>query len=391
MGRFAARFVVDTHCHAQRAVARFAERGIDQPSAGEMYADVAELVWFDNTDRLFYDMERYGVDLCIIQSGGLARGMDNDLDAELAERFPDRIAALCYPTTLQNKSARGEAKWSFEAALAETAKRLESGKYCGIGQGLPLTEGESFARLFAEGEDKKKIVPVSPAEELDRARACLDLARKHAVAVAGLPHDKGLTGRLAAEYPDVPIVLQLVGWGRRASTEQVRQVCEIAGPAGNVYLEMGLAPAELYEIALSDPNVGPTKIIFGTDWGAAHYVHSQPGRPIRGENFTSYVDWIGKYGVARYQSDFWGWSLHQIDKLRDTLTQDEINLMIGGNATRIFKLDVPYTRLFPEGRPDLWGVDWEKSIPFIPRDQIPSARKEKKTKPGKGKKNKNTK
>ncbi|HEX9910681.1 MAG TPA: hypothetical protein VGA86_07345, partial [Desulfatiglandales bacterium] len=109
----------------------------------------------------------------------------------------------------------------------------------------------------------------------------------------------------------------------------------------------------------------------------SHHIYSQPGRPIRGEPFTSYVDWIRKWGAARYQTDFWGWALHQIDKLRDTLTQDELNLILGGNAARIFKLDVPFTRLFVEGRVDLWGIDWEKSVPFIPQDQVKKKSKKK--------------
>ena len=36
--------------------------------------------------------------------------------------------------------------------------------------------------------------------------------------------------------------------------------------------------------------------------------------------------------VPTYQIDWWGWSLHQIDRLRDWVTQDEINLILGGNA-----------------------------------------------------------
>lgn len=360
MGRYAGRFVVDTHCHAQRAAVRFAERGVQAPTTRDMYAGVADVTWFDNSERLLYDMGRYGFDFCILMSGGLARGMDNDLDAALVERHPDKFAALAYPTTLLREARSGAVKWTLEAAVDETAARLASGKYKGIGQGLPITESGSFGNLFASGADKRKAEPLSLGETLDRCRAFMDLAQKHDVAVAGLPHDERITGQLAAEYPDVPIVLQLVGWGRRAAAAKVREVCEMAASCRNLFLEMGLAPAELWEIALSDPNVGAPKLLFGTDWGASHYVYSQPGRPIRGEAFTSYVDWIDKWGPVRYQSDFWGWGLHQIDKLRDTVTQDEINLLLGGNAARVFKLDVPYSRLFPEGRPDLWGIQAER-------------------------------
>jgi hypothetical protein len=370
MGRYAGRFVVDTHCHAQRAAVRFAERGVKAPSTRDMYAGVAEVTWFDNSERLLYDMERSGFDMCILMSGGLARGMDNDLDAALVERHPDRFAALAYPTTRLRAVMQGKSKWSVEAALKETEERLKTGNYRGIGQGLPITESGSYGNLFASGAEKSKSESLSITETLDRCRAFMALAEKYGVAVSGLPHDERITGQLVAEFPKVPVVLQLVGWGRRAAASKVREVCEIAGQVGNVYLEMGLAPAALWEVALSDPNVGPPKLLFGTDWGASHYVYSQPGRPIRGEAFTSYVDWIDKWGPVRYQSDFWGWSLYQIDKLRDTITQDEINLILGGNAARIFKLDVPYSRLFPEARPDLWGVQWERYTKFLPDEQV---------------------
>ena len=74
--------------------------------------------------------------------------------------------------------------------------------------------------------------------------------------------------------------------------------------------------------------------------------------------------------VPHYQPDWWGWGLHQIDKLRDLLTQDEINLILGGNAAKLWKLPVPYERMFLCGRPDIWGIDWEKSIPAVSKDQV---------------------
>jgi hypothetical protein len=378
MGRYAGRFVVDTHVHAQRAVGKFKERGIDAPSTSQLYAEVPSFKWVDNSERLLYDMERYGIDMCVIQSGGLARGSDSDMDLNLVERYPDKFVALAYPTTFLNKVASGKVKWSLEGALEETEARLKTGKYRGIGQGLPITEmGGAFEDIWAKKDSKKKVEILTDTERLDRYRLFMDLAEKYNVAVAGVPHDERILPQLASEYPDVPMVLQLVGFGRRASVAKVDAFCNILARNKNIYFEM-CAPAELYEIALSDPNVGPTQIIIGTDWGASYYVYSQPGRPIRGQPFTSYGDWISKWGPVRYQNDAWGWTLHQIDRLRDTLTQDELNLILGGNAARIFKLDVPYTRLFPEGRPDLWGVDWQKSIPFIPNEQIKGKRKNKK-------------
>ena len=54
----------------------------------------------------------------------------------------------------------------------------------------------------------------------------------------------------------------------------------------------------------------------------------------------------------------------------DWLTQDEINLILGGTAAKLYKLPVPYSRMFAEGRPDIYGDKWRESIPFIPREQI---------------------
>jgi hypothetical protein len=42
--------------------------------------------------------------------------------------------------------------------------------------------------------------------------------------------------------------------------------------------------------------------------------------------------------------DCWGWSLKQIDRL--DISQDDLNLILGGNAIRLFKLKFPLTRMF---------------------------------------------
>lgn len=54
----------------------------------------------------------------------------------------------------------------------------------------------------------------------------------------------------------------------------------------------------------------------------------------------------------------------------DWLTRDEINLIMGGTAAKLYKLPVPYPRMFPEGRPDIYGDKWEESIPYLPDEEI---------------------
>jgi hypothetical protein len=42
--------------------------------------------------------------------------------------------------------------------------------------------------------------------------------------------------------------------------------------------------------------------------------------------------------------DVWGWSLRQLNNL--DIVQDDLNLILGGNAARLYKLTVPHNRLF---------------------------------------------
>jgi len=44
--------------------------------------------------------------------------------------------------------------------------------------------------------------------------------------------------------------------------------------------------------------------------------------------------------------DIWGWSLKQIQRL--DINQDDMNLMLGGNASRLYNLRTPggLTRMF---------------------------------------------
>ena len=76
------RFVVDTHVHAQRYAFKFQERGIDPNYAtlAEGMSSDPEVVIYDNSARMLYDMERYGVDMCIIST---AFGMTDEINQEI--------------------------------------------------------------------------------------------------------------------------------------------------------------------------------------------------------------------------------------------------------------------------------------------------------------------
>lgn len=87
---------------------------------------------------------------------------------------------------------------------------------------------------------------------------------------------------------------------------------------------------------LAEPNLGAEKLVWGTDWGASILCVTHLGQ--------SHFEQIRKDGPISYQSDYWGWSLNELLSVR--CSQDDRNLILGGNAARIYGLPVRHRRLF---------------------------------------------
>ena len=356
---YEARFVVETHAHLTTLYN--AKKGMES-----RHPHMQEVEHFDNSALCLYDMERYGVDMCLLKPS--ATGTTNEMQAALVDKYPDKFRAFCADQKLKIKIGSGEVKWNLDDAAAEVEAALKTGKFIGIGEGAP--------------RDLEPTKVYDFKERLDEYRAFMELARKYDVTMDF--HEFAwdyewdpykLLVRISREYPDVSIVLNHGGYSIGAYVEgatNIKRACAVVGESvgrgsGNIFLETGTWPAEYFGIALKDPNVGVTQLIWGGDYGnVPQYIVSNPdGDP------PSYASPIKKWPwVLPYQTDWWGWSLHQIRKLRDWVTQDEINLILGGNAARIFRLPVPYERMFLSGRPDIWGMEWENSVPFIPKEQV---------------------
>jgi len=127
------RFVIDTHVHVQRHAAgpEFKKLGLGDPKKIQ-YKDLAKVMrgikTYDNSKRLMYDMDCYGVDMCILCS---AFGMNNDINVELVEKYPDKFRALAYPRETIDKVNAGEIEWSMEAVVEELDRLLSTGKFIG--------------------------------------------------------------------------------------------------------------------------------------------------------------------------------------------------------------------------------------------------------------------
>ena len=340
------RLIIDTHVHAQRHAVgpEFKKQGVSDHK-NVKYEDLAKVMpgvrTYDNSDRLIFDMECYGVDMCILCS---AFGMNNEINLELVEKYPNKFRALAYPKETADKALAGEIEWTMEAAVEELDRLLSTGKFVGIGEGMP-----------ANPTAMRSQKTMSQTERMDQLRLVMNLARKHEVPVrvhSGSPmgypvsytfwpenFHPSWTRDLATEYPDVPIIFDHGGMQGGRWDNLVEECIQVAANHHNVYLETGLYWTELYYKALSDPNVGPEKLMWGTDWGASIPIYTQLG-----SNPQTYAVQVHKQGIVTHQVDVMGWSLKQVSRLN--ISQDDMNLILGGNALRIHKIEFPLTRMF---------------------------------------------
>lgn len=352
MGVARGRFTIDTHVHAQRHAAKFKDRGIkpDYSTLGAEMMRSKAIEVYENTPRLLYDMERYGVDMCIIMP---AFAMTDQLNAQIVEKYPDKFIAMCGATDYMMKARRGEIKWSVTELCSELDRLLSTGLFRGgVGEGIPI--------------DPQPDTPYVWEKRFEEICQIMEIVRKHNVPIgyhtgmptgyAGAVSIMGALGRantdwgnpllahdIAAAYPDVPIIMQHGGMQGGRSEMYIDATLEVAASHPNVYVEAGMYWADLYNKPLTDPNIGPEKLVWGTDWGASIPVQWSPGLYP-----TTYFDQNRHEGLPSHQVDYFGWSLRQVDKL--DIPQDDLNLILGGNAVRIFKLEdkIPHKRLFKE-------------------------------------------
>ncbi|MFD1685051.1 amidohydrolase family protein [Halobellus litoreus] len=349
------RFVVETHCHAQRHAVRIGEGEGDYANLADamktaVMADDADedtdVVVYDNSERLLYDMDTYDVDMCVLLS---AFGMTNELNRQMIEANPEKFVAAAAPVQTKKRALRGEEAWSWEAAADELDEWLSKDGFVMTGEGIR--------------GDPTRTEPVPWRERKKHLRHVFDVAADHGVPVRwhtgytsgyGGNHlfhlypdwqDPTLASQLKAEYPEVPIVFDHGGMQAGWREDYVDKVTQVAGTFDDVYLEIGLYWGELMKKPINDPNIAIDQLLWGSDWGASMVQHSQPN-----EYPPTYWEQISSKGLPAHQPDYWGANQRQLLKfaLDTDLPQDDLNLILGGNAVRLLDLDVPHSRLFPE-------------------------------------------
>jgi hypothetical protein len=382
MRRSIARFIVDTHCHITTLYQPATKEGWEMVERGEWNGLSEELAPFDNSFLTMYDMDRYGVDMAVLLPS--IPGTLNETQAKLVKRFPDRFRACCSDQKTVLLAKQGKAPWTFKAALQEVEEALKTGSFVGIGEFAP----GGFARFLQLPGAKGKL---SLAQRVEEWAALCELGVKYDVPV--LCHDQfarpregnwtltQLLVKVSEANPKAKIVQThgCVEDERERGMDAIKDMYAAVASLDNVYMETGGWSEKQFEIAF-DVGVTANHLMWGHDYGNVpqHIVRRNvekfgpKQKPFEYRKTMSlmtfgYENWPA---VPTYQPDFYGWGLRTIDRVGDWLTQDEINLILGGTAARLYKLPVPYSRMFADGRPDIYGDKWRESIPLIPREQV---------------------
>ena len=172
------------------------------------------------------------------------------------------------------------------------------------------------------------------------------------------------------------------GEEQHAGVEGMKKVYPVVASFDNVYVETGGWSEKNFEVAF-ESGMSAAQMMWGHDYGnVPQYIYREnimnynpTPEMVSPWDYRKTVSFFMRCDsdfpeVPTYQSDFYGWGLRTVDRVGDWLPQDEINLILGGTAAKLYKLPVPYPRMFPEGRPDIYGDKWEESIPYLPDDQI---------------------
>lgn len=347
------RWVVDCHIHCGK-------KDEHAPHAKPEHGIFGEVIPTDNSDWALFDMDAYGIDMGILLPS--FTGTTNELYAEIVQKHPDRFRSCVMDTTQRIKCARGEAKFDIKASLNEIEEALD--KYPDVFVGI----GE-----FAPGSMGVIRKPPSYEQRLEEWCAIAELAIKHDL-VAHF-HEYGMQSGMSikpseaydvlamvcARYPECKILINH-GGGQRE--EEIREALRLAGSFPNLYYETGYWKAEHYEMAIWDANIGPSRLVWGGgDTGSRIWMHHRlrPGAKYLPEHqiFYNKMTWPAENEPKElpYQPDWYGWATHQIHRLKDLnlATQDQINLIVGGNAARIYNLPTPkpMNEMFAHGRLDL--------------------------------------
>ena len=338
------RFVVDGHIHCGKK---------DVTAEGTKVSGFnQEVESCDNSKEALYDMKVYDVDMGILLPS--FNGTHSSAYAQICKEHPDKFRTCAVETELRLDAMHGKRKWNIDDAIKELDGYFSGPDkewFVGIGEFAPGSMG--IIRDRPTRMDRFK-------EWCQIAEFCINYdipCYTHEFTTYCMEEHLTMIAAVCTKYPAFKVI---IAHGGGSSEDDIKKAVSLARNFENIYLETGYWRAEYYEHALIDPDLGAAKLLWGGGDTGSHiwYPMIRKGA-VRAEKTLVYNNrsnwiWSGQKATD-YQPDFLGWATHQVTRLKDLdlCTQDEINLIVGGNAARLYKLPVPKNCSFAANRPDL--------------------------------------
>lgn len=272
----------------------------------------------DNADELLEELDAHRIGAAVIQAR--PGKVPNDLVAGAAQRHPSRLVGLV--RIGHEKLVEG-----YDADVSPAAGRASEEIVRGVEELGMRGVGEVFIRAFTTALHPERIA--------DDLAPIMDTVRRYGLPIqfptAWSQFPSGLywadpiwADEVALRYPEVPIVLTKMG---RGISRYFETSLAVALRNENVYLDTVGTTAEHLRMAVSA--IGARRVMFGTDWSATWRYVTKPT-----DLFTQ------RLGVVEGAG----------------LSQDEQTEVLGGTASRLFKLyDVETSSGPREGRANAEG------------------------------------
>jgi len=266
------RFAVDANVHAQRWSPGLLKRGERFTYPNLERSIMSDRPW-DNSRALLQDMDRLGISMAVLNT---AFNQRNEMIKAQAQRYPDRFIGFTGPVeTLRRSYVEGH-RVDAETAAAECDYWLSQPEFVGVGELVSVLLDPDLD--VPDDENRQNILPIMEVCRQHRApilihTGCISYPRLCRLRAC----DPVLVDDLAVRFADVPIILGHMGTNSSFTHDLPDRARQVAAGHEHVYLETCQAPAYVIEQAYLDPQIGPGKLVFGTDWGASISYHRVDG------------------------------------------------------------------------------------------------------------------
>lgn len=351
------RLIIDAHVHSQRFTPGFLKRGEPFTYRG-LEKVIMEETPFDNSRALLSDMDRLGVDMVCVLT---AFNMRNEMILEQVKRHPDRFIGFCGFVETSRAEWVSEETFSAERAAEEVDFWLSNGM-TGLGETLGMLPSKKLE--LSVDENLRLLWPILEVCREHQApvlfhTGCIaypDTCRLRAV-------DPILLDDVALAFPDIPLIIGHAGVQTGWYSTQPENALMVAARHPNVYLEVSQCRQEQIERAVFDPNIGPDKVIFGSDWGASISYRYYGRNKIYAATPTE----DPPTSLPLHMD----WNLRQIRAIE--MSEDDRAKILGLNMARLCKLDVAGIL---KGKEERYGkqIGWgEVEVKWQPEKQSTAA------------------